>query len=77
MAVERQMNIRAPARVLQNFAVSGCRQLWSGCLCVWCSAVERSGVCVRQMAQPCWKASDELFAFEVRFQTLNRFLFTY
>jgi hypothetical protein len=77
MTVKRQVNIRTPARVLQYFTVSGYSQSSSGCFCVWSSAVESSGGSGRQMAQIYWKASDELFAFEVRFQTLNRFLFTY
>ena len=38
---------------------------------MWSSAVENSSVSGRQKAQPYWKASDELFAFEVMFQILN------
>jgi len=75
MTVKRQVNIRTPARVLQYFTLSGYRQSSSGCFCVWASAVEKRNVSGRQKAQHYWKASDELFAFEVRFQTLNRFLF--
>ena len=39
--------------------------------------METSSVSGRKMAQPYRKASDDLFAFEVSFQTLNSFLFTY
>jgi len=77
MTVKRQGNIRTPARVLQFCTLPGYRQLSSGCFCVWSSAVENNSVSGRQKAQHYRKVSDELFAFEVRFQTLNRFLFMY
>jgi len=77
MTVKRQMNIRRPARGLQYFTLPGYRQSSSGFFYVWSSAVEKNRVSGRQKAQHYWKASDELFAFEVRFQTLNRFLFMY
>jgi len=62
---------------LQGFTLSGYRQSSSGCFWVRLSAVETSNVSGCQMTQPYWKASDELFAYEGRFQTLNRFLFFY
>jgi len=71
MAVKTQVNIRTPARILQYPTVSDYRKSSSGCFCVWSSAVENSSVSGRKMAQPYWKASDELFVFEVMFQTLN------
>jgi len=77
MTVKRQVNIKTPARVLQYFTLSDYRQSSSGCFCVWSSSVENSSESGHQKAQPYWKASDELFAFEVRFQTLNIFLFMY
>jgi len=77
MTAKRQVNVRTPARVLQYFALSGYRQSSSGRFCVWASAVESNSVSGRQKAQHYWKASGELFAFEVKFQTLNRFLFMY
>jgi hypothetical protein len=67
-------------KTCKGFAVLYCIGLWSVVVwlfCVWSSAVESSGVSGRQKAQPYRKASDELFAFEVRLQTLKPFLFTY